>query len=136
MLNVSLDEAVLFFWGWIALRAAGERDELVAVVIAPFGEVVSEFETGKIGIGVFKVDDDKLFMLVGGLEERGVTGRLKAEDVAVLSLGGAVRCFSSRVEEWRTLTSLCANTNFCFNLSHPPYCSSNHVLYFSTVFRK
>ena len=56
------------------------------VVVAPFGEVVGEFESAGVGGGVFEVDDDELFVLVCGEEERGFTCGLQAEEVAVLGV--------------------------------------------------
>lgn len=57
------------------------------VVVGPLGEVVCKFEPGEVGAGVFKINDDELFVLVFGLEQ----GRLliigaDTEDVAVLCL--------------------------------------------------
>jgi len=56
------------------------------VVVAPFGEVVCEFEAWWVCVGVLEVDDDEALVLVCGEEEGGFTGRGEAEDVAVLSL--------------------------------------------------
>lgn len=57
------------------------------VIVAPFREVVCEFEAGDIGGSVFEVDDDELLVFVFGMQE----GRLLvvgagAENVAVLGL--------------------------------------------------
>lgn len=89
MVDVGLDGAALFLRGGVARRVAGVGTGGVVVVVGPFGEVVGELESGKVGRGVLEVDDDELLVLVGGLEERGglVVGE-DAEDVAVLSLGG------------------------------------------------
>lgn len=59
----------------------------VVVVIAPFGEVICEFEAGGVAGGVFEVDYHELLVCVGGEEEGGFGGGEEAEDVAVLGLG-------------------------------------------------
>jgi hypothetical protein len=41
------------------------------VVVAPFSEMVSEFETGGIGRGVFEINDHELFVRILGEEEWG-----------------------------------------------------------------
>lgn len=56
------------------------------VVVAPFCEVVCEFEARGVAGGVFEVDHDELFVGVGGKEEGGFGGGEEAEDVAVLGL--------------------------------------------------
>lgn len=40
------------------------------VVVAPFGEMVCDLETGRVGGGVLEVDDDELAVGVFGEEER------------------------------------------------------------------
>jgi len=67
----------------------------VVVVVAPFCEVVCEFETGGVAGGVFEVDYDELFVGVCGEEEGGFGGGEEAEDVAVLGL-------------WRGDVSICS----------------------------
>ena len=84
--DVGADEAVLFFWAWVAGCVAGVGLRGVVVVVAPFGEVVGEFHAGCVGRGVLEVDDDKLAMFVVGEEERRLAGGLEAQKVAILSL--------------------------------------------------
>ena len=88
VVDISAHEAGLFLDGRVFRHVTGERVERVVVVVGPFGEVVCEFEAWQVGGGVLEVDDHELFVLVGGLEERGflVVGA-DAEDVAVLCLG-------------------------------------------------
>lgn len=49
-------------------------------------KVVGKLVSGKIGVGVLKIDDNKLLVLVGREQQRGLARRLEAEDVAVLCL--------------------------------------------------
>lgn len=97
MHQVGADEAVLFFWRRVVGRVAGVRGFDV-VVVAPFRlqtndqsrlcqirrrtcvgandfdqrgvsyEVVRKLEARQIRVRIFKVDDDELFVLVGGKE--------------------------------------------------------------------
>lgn len=70
MVEVGFDEAVLLLGcGIAALGAAGVRGSCVVVVVSPFGEVIGEFESRQVGRGVFKVNDDELFVLILGLQE-------------------------------------------------------------------
>ena len=60
---------------------------IVGMGPGPFGKMVGEFHTYGVGSGVLKVNNNKLFVLVGGLEERGLLiVRLETENVAVLCL--------------------------------------------------
>ncbi len=68
MQDVAADEALLLFGGWVVVCVAGVGGLRVVVVVAPFGEVVCEFEAAHVGVGVFEVDDDELFVFVGGEE--------------------------------------------------------------------
>lgn len=87
MIEVSADEAALFGGGGEGFGVADVRGGGVVVVVAPFGEVVGEFEAGGVAGGVFEVDDNELLVCVGGEEEGGFGGGEEAEDVAVLGLG-------------------------------------------------
>ena len=58
------------------------------VVVAPFCKVIGKVEPGRVGGCVFKVNDDKLLMLVGGLEQwRFFIVGTETKNIAVLSLG-------------------------------------------------
>lgn len=65
MVDVGFDEAALFFFGGVVLGVAGVGSNRVVVVVAPFCEVICEFEAAGVGGGVFEVDDDELFVGVG-----------------------------------------------------------------------
>jgi hypothetical protein len=78
---------VLFFFGGVVVSVAGVRCDGVVVVVAPFCEVVCELKTGGVGGGVFKVNDDELFVRVGWEEKGRFTGWFEAKDVAILCLG-------------------------------------------------
>jgi hypothetical protein len=62
------------------------RRDRVVIVVAPFGKMVCELQTGGISGGVFEIDNDELFVSVGWEKERRFTGRLKSEDIAILCL--------------------------------------------------
>lgn len=61
-------------------------------------EMVGKFEAADIGGCVFEVDDDKLFVFVGGKEERRFAAGFDTEKVAVLGLVGISRETSKRVQ--------------------------------------
>lgn len=84
--GVGADEALLVLRGGVEGVGALPGEGWVVVVVAPFREVVCEFQAGGVGVCVFEVDDDELFVGVCGEEERGGAGGEQAEDVAVLSL--------------------------------------------------
>jgi hypothetical protein len=88
VVDISLDKPALLVRGGVIGRVARVRTGRVVVVVGPLREVVGELEAARVGGCVLEVDDYELFVLVGGLEERGllVVGA-EAEDVAVLSLG-------------------------------------------------
>lgn len=58
MLNISFEEAVLLFWCGICIRIEGIWLGRIMVVVAPFREVVCEFEAGDVGRGILEVDND------------------------------------------------------------------------------
>ena len=86
MLDICFEEAVLFLRGRVSFLVEGVGCGRGVVVVAPFGEMVCEFQAGGVGGGVFEVDYDELFVFVGGEEEGGFAGGFKAEEVAVLGL--------------------------------------------------
>jgi hypothetical protein len=86
VVDVGADEATLFVRGGVVVLIARVGCDGIVVVVAPFCEVVCEFEAGGVGGGVFEVDDDELLVAVGGEKEGGFAGGLEAEDVAVLGL--------------------------------------------------
>ena len=101
MLDVGFEEAVLFGGIGIAVGIAGVGTSGGVVVVAPFGlvigqkwkankgatyKVVGKFEAAYVGGGVFEVNDDELFVLIGWEKERGFAAWFESEEVAVLSL--------------------------------------------------
>lgn len=86
MADVGAQEAVLFFGGGVDVGVAAPGGGGVVVVVAPFGEVVGELQAGRVGVRVFKVDDDELLVRIGGQQERRCARGQKTEDVSVLSL--------------------------------------------------
>ena len=64
MIDVGADEIALLLEGWVAFCFAGPGSVGVVVVVTPFCEVVGEFETGRVGGGVFEVDDYQLLVVV------------------------------------------------------------------------
>jgi hypothetical protein len=97
VVNIGFDEASLFFFSGVVIGITGVRGDRVVVIIAPFCEMVCELETRCVGGGVFKVDDNKLFVGVGWVEEGRFDRRFEAEDIAVLCLDS----FSSRIHRSR-----------------------------------
>lgn len=67
---VRLDEALLLFDGRILATIAGIRRYRIVVIVRPLRKVIGEFKTRQIGSGIFKVNDNKLLMLVCGLQKR------------------------------------------------------------------
>ena len=110
MVYVCLDEVALLLKARVTGYVAGPCGLGVVIVVGPFGEVVGEFHTNGIGSSVLKVDDNKLFVLVGGLEERRflIVG-LEAENVAVLCLRKVSTMPFQNAAVGR-YTSLCAKT--------------------------
>lgn len=88
MVQVGFDEAILLLRrGVAALGAAGVGGGRVVIVVGPLGEVVCEFEPWQVGRGIFKIDDNELFVFILGLQEgRSLVVGADAEDIAVLSL--------------------------------------------------
>lgn len=68
MVDVGFDEALLLFRGRVTLLVAGVRGDGIVVVVCPLSEVVGELEAGRVGCGVLEINDDKLLMLVSGLQ--------------------------------------------------------------------
>ena len=62
MVDVTSDKASLLFQSWVSGCSTSPRLGGVVVIVAPFCEVVCEFEAGKVGGCVFEVDDDELFV--------------------------------------------------------------------------
>lgn len=87
MINICLDEAPLFLDCRIAIRVTSIGCNGVVIIVSPFGEMVCKFEAYSIGSSVFKIDDNQLLMLVGGLKKRRflVVGA-NSENVAILGL--------------------------------------------------
>ena len=69
MRHVCLQKPFLLAGGRVQGRAARVRRRLVVVIVAPFREVVCEFEARRVRIGVLEVDDDEALVLVCGEEE-------------------------------------------------------------------
>lgn len=65
MVNVAPDEAFLFLeCGVVVCIARPGCRRWGMVVVAPFCEMVCEFEAWGVGGGVFEIDDYELFVLV------------------------------------------------------------------------
>lgn len=65
MPHICSDEPVLLFRSGVGVCIAGVRRGRVVVVVAPFCEVVCEFESWRVGGGVFEIDHYELFVGVG-----------------------------------------------------------------------
>jgi hypothetical protein len=70
VIDIAADETALLLKRRIQMRIADKGDGEM-VVVAPFSEMVSEFETGGIGRGVFEINDHELFVRILGEEEWG-----------------------------------------------------------------
>jgi hypothetical protein len=70
VIDIAADETALLLERRIQMRIARKGDGEV-VVVAPFSEMVCEFETGGVGRGVFEINDHKLFVRVLGEKEWG-----------------------------------------------------------------
>lgn len=66
MRYIGFDETVLLFRSRVLCLSHGVRDLGVVVIVTPFREVICELISLEISICIFKIDDDKLLMLVGG----------------------------------------------------------------------
>lgn len=66
VLDVCFQKAVLFFFCGVVCLSEGIGSVGVVVVIAPFCEVVCEFEARDVGGRIFKVDDYELFVFICG----------------------------------------------------------------------
>lgn len=72
MINVGTNKASLLLDGGIIVRVARPWFVGIVVVVAPFREVVCEFQTRGIGGCVLEVDDYELFVCI--LREEKGTG--------------------------------------------------------------
>jgi hypothetical protein len=70
VIDIAADESALLLERRVQTRIAHKGDGEV-VVVAPFREMISEFETGGIGRGVFEINDHELFVRILGEEEWG-----------------------------------------------------------------
>ena len=87
MIDIRLQEAVLFLRGRVVACIAHVGKCLIMVVVAPFVEVIGKLKASNIGGRVLEVNHDELLVFVGGLQQ----GRLLvvwplAKDVSVLRL--------------------------------------------------
>ena len=64
---VAPNKPMLLLWCRISLGIASETRGGMMVVVTPFSEVVCELHPRRIGVGVLKVDNDELFVLIGGV---------------------------------------------------------------------
>lgn len=120
MAHIGADETVLFRGRGVEFRLESVGFALVVVVVAPFGEVIGEFEAGEVGVGVFEVNYYEPLVGVGREEKGGLAARRQAEDVAVLSLRNVLVQFISRPLIMSCLTSLWANTSLSLIALGPP----------------
>lgn len=94
MVDITFDETALLLQRRVVFGIACPRFRSVVVIVAPFREMVCEFEARCVGGCVFEVYDDELFVGVLGKEKWGGCGagggwfRDEAENVAVLCLDG------------------------------------------------
>ena len=58
MIYISFQKPMLFFRGWVLGVIKGVGGCWGVVIVAPLGEVISEFEARDIGGGVFEIDND------------------------------------------------------------------------------
>ena len=86
MVYIGLNEAALFFFGWVILGVAGVRRSRVMIIITPFGKVVRELETRSVSGGVLEVNYDQLLVGVRWEQQRGFARWLEAENIPVLGL--------------------------------------------------
>lgn len=87
MVHVCPDEALLLLKAWVTISVAGKGNHWIVVVVHPFREMVGKLEPGGVGSCVFKINDDKLFVLVCRLQKwRLFVIRTNPKNVAVLSL--------------------------------------------------
>lgn len=68
MLHVGSDESILFFGGGIVGWIDGPGSVRMMIVVAPFCKVVGKFVAWEVGTSIFKVNDNKLFMLVSWVQ--------------------------------------------------------------------
>lgn len=47
------------------------------VIVAPLCKVIGKLQSGHIGIGIFKVNNDKLFVLISWVQERRFARRFE-----------------------------------------------------------
>ena len=95
MIHVGLDEPPLLLEGWILGSVANVWRNSVVIIVCPFGEVVGKLQADQVRPSILEIDDDQLFVLVGGLQQRRllIVGP-DAQDVAILSLNSwSVFCF-------------------------------------------
>jgi hypothetical protein len=62
VVDIRGNETVLFFWCWICTRVACPGPFGIVIVVAPFGEMICEFQGWYIGCRVFKVYYNELFV--------------------------------------------------------------------------
>lgn len=87
MVHVCPDEALLLLEAWVPIGVAGKGNHRIVIVVHPFREMIGKLEPGGVGSCVFKVNDDKLLMLVCRLQKwRLLVIRTNPKNVAVLSL--------------------------------------------------
>lgn len=68
VVDVSLEEAALFFRLWISCRVASIRLRGIVIVVCPFCEVVRKLQASRVRGSVFKINDDELLVFILRLE--------------------------------------------------------------------
>lgn len=69
MVDVGLEISILLLRGRVSRGLAEVCTDIGVVVVCPLVEVICELVARQVSGGVFEVDDDKLLVFVGGLEE-------------------------------------------------------------------
>ncbi len=62
MIDVGADESSLLLNVGIILGVAGPRLICIMVIVAPFGKVICELQSGCVGRGILKVNDYQLLV--------------------------------------------------------------------------
>lgn len=84
--DVGSDEAVLLLGRRVGVCVALPCSVWVVVVVAPLGEVVGEFEAGRVCTRILKVDDYELLVRVRWQQQRRCPRGQQPQNVAVLGL--------------------------------------------------
>lgn len=70
MLDISLQEDLLLVRSRIPTSVAGKRSNRIVIVVSPLGEVIGKLNAWRVRAGIFEINDDKLLVLVGRLQQR------------------------------------------------------------------